>query len=81
MTNIRGDQAMARIVAAVSWKSSAGHKRPPEQALTKTLLWTKSRRGLLTNSNHITVKPEIPTHPPSQKIPIARPRRSSSHSR
>ena len=27
----------------------------------KTLLWTRSRRGLLNNSNHSTTKAEIPT--------------------
>ena len=69
MTNIRGDQAVTRIIAAVTRKRSgwaqAGRKRPLEQVLTKTLMWIRKRGGLLININHSTAKAEIPTHAPS----------------
>ena len=79
MVNIRGDQAMARTVAAVTQKRSGWMQKAFRVYPNEALLWIRSRRALLINSNQTSVRDQTLTHLPSRRIPTAGPKKSQSH--
>jgi len=52
MADIRGDQGMARIIAAVTRKKSSGMTKTSRAVSNKDSPMNKKKRGLLTNSNY-----------------------------
>jgi len=89
MVNIRGDQAMARTITAVTRKKSGWMTKTSRAVSDKSSPMNKKENRMLTNSNYRTAKAktptslpsrriQTPTHPSNRETQTARPRRNPS---